>query len=981
MKIFLSGVSSQFKACRDALRSDLSAVGAAVVVQEDFQQHGASLLEKLESYIASCDRVIALVGDAYGFEPEEPARPLGRPRRSHTQWEYFFAMGERLDGSRQPSKYTFLYLGSPEFLAMHPVSQADDAAQLQQEFIKELLRSGKDRNGFTELHQLRALVLRDGFQLRTRPPQPRNLPYTSIGRLFKGREHALADLHERLQKNPGRALVIYGPAGVGKTRLTIEYAMRHEAQYTALLDVGADSGEALQRNLAALCGARVLNLPERQEKEQELQVAAVQRWLSEHSGWLLILDNADTFKAAEALEKELLPQLRGGHVIITSRFRNWSGSVETVHLELLSKDAAVEFLLERTKNLRVNDPSDPDTARKLAEKLEGLALGLEQAGAFINQMVCSFDDYLRRWHARKEKVDTWHNALLMHYPLSVAVTWDTSFEQLGWAARDLLNLLSWLAPEPIPRALTACAKLAKQNASRDALAQDGDAEEALAELAGFSMLKWETGNRAFRIYRLVRDVIRERQPDEQRSVILQSALLMVYNYLPDDPPPHDVRSWPIWETMVAHVRTLIAEAVQARIGQPTSRLASMLGIFLAQRSLRPEPESLMRLALEINEQMLGPEHPDLARDLYNLAQFLRDHNRLSEAEPLMWRALAINENWPDLHNVARVLNELALLLNATNRSAEAESLMRRALSIDEKTYGAEHPDVARDLNNLAHILQNTNRLTEAEPLMRRALSIDEKTYGAEHPLVAIRLNNLAQLLQDTNRLTEAEALMRRALAIDEKSYYGLEHPNVAIRLDNLAQLLQATNRLTEAEALMRRALAIDEKSYYGPEHPNVAIHLNNLAVLLKNTNRLTEAEALVRRALAIHEKSYGPEHPTVANDLDNLALLLKATNRLTEAEPLMRRALSIDEKGYGAEHPKVARHLGNLAQLLQVTNRLSEAEPLRRRCLQIVAEFGRRTGHEDPHFRTAINSYAGLLAAMGLNEQEIRDRVRSALRI
>jgi hypothetical protein len=68
MKIFLSAVSGQFKACRDALRSDLSAVGAEVVVQEDFQQHGASLLEKLERYIPSCDRIIALVGDAYGFD-------------------------------------------------------------------------------------------------------------------------------------------------------------------------------------------------------------------------------------------------------------------------------------------------------------------------------------------------------------------------------------------------------------------------------------------------------------------------------------------------------------------------------------------------------------------------------------------------------------------------------------------------------------------------------------------------------------------------------------------------------------------------------------------------------------------------------------------------------------------------------------------------------------------------------------------------
>ncbi len=47
-KIFLSAVTGQFKACRDALRSDSSAVGADVVVQEDLTQHSGSLLEKLE---------------------------------------------------------------------------------------------------------------------------------------------------------------------------------------------------------------------------------------------------------------------------------------------------------------------------------------------------------------------------------------------------------------------------------------------------------------------------------------------------------------------------------------------------------------------------------------------------------------------------------------------------------------------------------------------------------------------------------------------------------------------------------------------------------------------------------------------------------------------------------------------------------------------------------------------------------------------
>ena len=106
----------------------------------------------------------------------------------------------------------------------------------------------------------------------------------------------------------------------------------------------------------------------------------------------------------------------------------------------------------------------------------------------------------------------------------------------------------------------------------------------------------------------------------------------------------------------------------------------------------------------------------------------------------MRRALAIDEKsyGPEHPNVATDLNNLALLLQATNRLEEAEPLMRRALAIDEKSYGPEHPNVATDLNNLAQLLQATNRLAEAEPLMRRALAIDEKSYGPEHPNVASR---------------------------------------------------------------------------------------------------------------------------------------------------------------------------------------------------------------------------------------------------
>ena len=90
---------------------------------------------------------------------------------------------------------------------------------------------------------------------------------------------------------------------------------------------------------------------------------------------------------------------------------------------------------------------------------------------------------------------------------------------------------------------------------------------------------------------------------------------------------------------------------------------------------------------------------------------------------------------------------------------------------------------------------------------------------------------------------------------------------------------------------------------------------------------------------------------------------------------------TIDEKSFGLEQSSVATGLNNLAGLLSATNRLAEAEPLYGQVLRIFAEFGYRTGHEHPHFRLAIDNYAGLISAMGLSQDAITARVRSAIEV
>ena len=231
---------------------------------------------------------------------------------------------------------------------------------------------------------------------------------------------ALADLRRLLRSGPCQA--IHGLGGVGKTRLAIEYAWRHASDYTALLFVSARSPVELRANLAGLCNPLVLNLPEQTQPEEAARVSAVFRWLGENPGWLLILDNADTQEAASGVE-ETLPRFRGGQVIITSRIADWSPAVQTAEpLNVLDETEAAAFLLERTEAKRRRTLADPQEAVALAREMGGLALALEQAGAYVAKNGLSFSEYRQRWESRKVEVLAWYDKRLMNYSSSVAVT-------------------------------------------------------------------------------------------------------------------------------------------------------------------------------------------------------------------------------------------------------------------------------------------------------------------------------------------------------------------------------------------------------------------------------------------------------------------------------------------------------------------------------------------------------------------------------
>src|SRR5262245_45374840 len=182
---------------------------------------------------------------------------------------------------------------------------------------------------------------------------------------------------------------------------------------------------------------------------------------------------------------------------------------------------------------------------------------------------------------------------------------------------------------------------------------------------------------------------------------------------------------------------------------------------LREEKRYPEAEKQMLLGLAEAESF-GPEDRRLAVTLNELAALYHASLRLNEAEPLYRTAVRIWEKFPACLEQASGLSNLARLCLDRGNYAEVEPLLRRALSIQERKLGPEHPDVSSTLNTWATLRKTQGHYADAERLFRRALSIRTKTSGENHPAVAALMNNLAEACLLLGRSSEATRLYRQA---------------------------------------------------------------------------------------------------------------------------------------------------------------------------------------------------------------------------
>jgi tetratricopeptide (TPR) repeat protein len=785
---------------------------------------------------------------------------------------------------------------------------------------------------------------------------------------FLGREDSLAAIETALSRYEGRVAItaLHGLRGVGKTTLAAAYAERHHGDYRATWWIRAQTEPTMRADLVAL-GVR-LHWVAADEKEEPALAAVMERLRHEGEGLLLIYDNAPD---AGAL-REYLPRGGAARVLVTSNAHAWRGVAAPVEIRLWPREIGADYFIARTGR-----ETEREAAMALSEALGGLPLAHEQAAAYCERLEISLADYRKRFEATPARMlDSERDAPAeYHDRLTVAKTFALAIDEaakLHPAAEPLIVHAALLAPEPIPLFLFAEAREEFDEPWASALADDG-LDEAVAALRAFALVDRETiaderdpeiSTDCIRLHRLVRQVAAARREGEARDAVQQTLMAAVAAVYPDE-AFNEPKTWSRVRRLdslalaLASGGALPSQGSENRASYLLDRLASYRqGALAAYSQARP----LFERALAIRENVLGPEHPDTAMSLNNLALLLRDQGDLAGARPLFERALAILEKTlgPEHRDTATSLNNLALVLRTQGDLGRARPLYERALAIRENVLGPEHPDTAMSLNNLALLLQAQGDLAGARPLHERDLAICERVLGPEHPDTATGLHNLAGLLRAQGDLVGARPLFERALAIYEK-VLGPEHPAAANSLDNLAGVLQAQGDLAGALPLYERALAIREK-VLGPEHPATATGLHNLALLLQAHGDRAGARPLHERALAIYETVFGPEHPHTATSLNSLALLLQAQGNLAGARPLYERALAIRERVLGPQHPNTNRGRCNFAGLLLAAGSPSAALAVGEAAL---AAHDKKLGRDHPWTKDSARVTADALDALG----------------
>lgn len=793
---------------------------------------------------------------------------------------------------------------------------------------------------------------------------------------FTGRVDLLVQLQQTLQEHTRSTLVpqpLHGLGGIGKSQVGVEFAYRNQFDYELVWWVQADDEPSIRRSLVSL--ARRLDVAESDDVDEIVDaVLEALRLGQPFQDWLLIYDNAPE----PSMVQRYLPS-GPGHVLVTSRSRSWSGLPNAIEIDVFSPAESVELLLNRWSGLT------EEQALELAEKLGHLPLALEQAVAVHEQTGMPLADYLRALESSPRVI--LDEGAPANYPLTVAAALKLAYDSIKTtspAAAYLLELCTFISSHPISIPMLARGRNAQPNAE---LRDDILLRRAVRDLGRYALVQLDSGRDFIRVHSLIRAVLRDSIPTDERAAIQNAAHSVLAASSPSDPDDPD--TWPQHAQIAPHVvpagmilshdrdvRQVVLDQIRYHFATGDYRTSQELGEATAtswRASFGPDDERTLVASRHLanTERMLGryakarAGNQDVLERLDRTLGSKHEH-RLATAALLgadlrvageIHQALELDEQNLSDHREVLGGNALQTLRALSNLAVDYRILgnYRAALELDEENvelrkdiFGADHTRTLFSITCMIWDLYELGQYQRALALAREKMPINELKFPANHRDLLLAKRNHAVLLRKAGHNTEA-------LQHSEELYdacrrkFRRRHDLTLSAMLTLSNAHRVTGDLAAALEHGQEALDL-YRAVFGRTHFLTMSCQVNVAIALRLVDRRDEANALNDEALASLTASLGEEHPHTLCAAATRANGLAADGRVEEARVVGAETLERLRRVRGEHHPYTLACAANLSFDLEKLGELVEANRLRRETLD---QLGVQLGIDHPETMNA----------------------------
>ena len=309
--------------------------------------------------------------------------------------------------------------------------------------------------------------------------------------------------------------------GVGKSQTAAAYIEEHGDEYPAVFWLRGTTPEEFTAQMASLAPELAPHLPP--NAAQDAQLRAVKQWFADKDNWLLVVDNAVNLPEL----RPLLPQNPTGRVLLTTWDAvpaDFADAIEITHLDeatgalLLLRRAEI---LSPKRELQAADGAIQADAKAVSATLGGLALALDQAGAYMQTRSITPAVYQSHYEQRRQKL---HHNYANPDHRSVAVTFSLALEQVeqsgefGPAAAELARMCAFLAPDPIPDAVFQAGASVLNEPLAALAANEIDYFDVCEAACRGGLLSRTTNPSGLWMHRLAQEVLRDTLNPEQQKM-------------------------------------------------------------------------------------------------------------------------------------------------------------------------------------------------------------------------------------------------------------------------------------------------------------------------------------------------------------------------------------------------------------------------------------------------------------------------------